>query len=436
MKSLVITEFLNRYIDKEAISGLLLFVSTTIAIVVANSSYGELYFEFWDRALGVTFGDSTISMSLTFWINDGLMAIFFLMVGLEIKRELLYGELSSSKRAALPIVAAIGGMIIPASIYLLVNPQESASGFGIPMATDIAFTLGILMFLGKYVPIQLKIFLVSLAVVDDLGAVIIIALFYTTDLNPTYLVLSALTMLSLLLLNIMKVKNLLPYLVIGIILWIFIHDSGVHATITGILLAIAIPSKGSIKDRNFVKKASLGLMNFERHIINNTIVTKKQHSDLEIITEAHNEVQSPMIKLEHNLHHFSSFLIMPLFALANAGILLDTSSLNLNNSIFLGVTLGLIIGKPLGITLFVYLFSYFKIIEIPSDLGFNHILGGSMLAGIGFTMSIFIAHLAFFDIEMINISKIAILVASLISAILGVVTLLVSSNIRNKKPTV
>lgn len=421
------TSIIGKYISQESLAGVILFFATILALIVANSPLGQAYYDLWHLPLGIGLGDYSISMTLTYWIDDGLMALFFLMVGLEIKRELLYGELSTPAKASLPIFAAIGGMVAPALIYFGFNPSgATADGFGIPMATDIAFALGILMLLGKRVPIQLKVFLVSLAVVDDLGAVIIIAIFYTTKFQAVYLLGVAAVMAVLLAHNYFGIKRLMPYLLLGVLLWVFVHDSGIHATIAGVLLAMAIPSRSKIQDENFIDDVRSHIDHFADHQDDKTLLTHEQHHALEEIADAYDKVQSPMVKLEHHLHPLSAFFIMPLFAFSNAGVAFG-SGLGEFPTIALGIAAGLLIGKPLGILGFVWLALKLKLTELPKGMTFYQILSVGFLAGIGFTMSIFIAHLAFADEAMIAAAKIAVLLTSFVAAIIGVLLILKST---------
>ncbi len=419
----------NKFINKEALSGIILFIATVLAVIVANSTLSNEYFELWNLPLGLTLGDFNIAMDLTHWIDDGLMAVFFLMVGLEIKRELLLGELSGFKKASFPIVAAIGGMVIPALIYLIINPDNHL-GFGIPMATDIAFALGVLMLLGSRVPTTLKLFLVSLAVVDDLGAILVIAIFYTQELNLTYMLYSSLVYALILFLNFIGVKKLLPYLLLGIVLWIFIHKMGVHATVAGVLLAFAIPISSKINDFDFLVFARAQLDVFEKHIDKSVLLNSTQINSLEGIAHIYDNVQNPLLRLEHYLHNFSAFFIIPLFAFSNAGVVLDFTNVNANLMLVIGVMLGLILGKPIGIFGFTYLATKFKLIEKPEDINWHQVLAVGFLGGIGFTMSIFITHLAFEEQNIIDALKIGVFIASFISAIIGVLLLLKTDKVR------
>jgi len=414
---------IERFIKNESFSGILLFVATLAAVIVANSAFGEAYFELWNMPLGVTLGQQTISMSLTHWIDDGLMALFFLMVGLEIKRELLIGELSSVSKASFPIVAAIGGMVIPALVYVALNPSNPI-GFGIPMATDIAFALGILMLLGKKVNPALKLFLVALAVVDDLGAVLIVATVYTSEIHVEYFLHAGLVYLLIWILNYKKVTMITPYLILGILLWIFIHSIGVHATIAGVLLAFAIPIKSQVNERQFIKSSKAAIKDFEKHIDTIPILNHHQTECLEEIAHNYYQVQNPLVKLEHLLHNFSAYFIMPLFAFSNAGVILNFNAVAEHIMIVLGVIFGLIVGKPLGIFGFTYLATKLHIIEKPDNLTWHEIFAVGFLGGIGFTMSIFITQLAFIDTTMIDAVKLGVFIASFIAGVIGILLIL------------
>lgn len=417
------------YISKESLSGVVLFCATVLAVIVANSSWGEAYYTLWNMPLGLTLGNSTISMDLTHWIDDGLMAIFFLMVGLEIKRELVCGELSSVQKASFPVVAALGGMVIPALIYVAFN-GENPLGFGIPMATDIAFALGILMLLGKRVNPAIKLFLVALAVVDDLGAVMVVALVYTNEINTVYFLHAGLVYALIWILNLSGVKKLGPYLILGILLWIFIHSIGIHATIAGVLLAFAVPIRGKIDEKSFVNNTTHSIKEFEK--TSNTLQTlsHEQIDALENIAYNYDNVQNPLVKLEHNLHNFSAFFIMPLFAFSNAGVIIDLSSVSQYFMIVLGVVLGLLIGKPIGIFGFTYLATKMKLITKPDEMSWFDVLAVGFLGGIGFTMSIFITHLAFDDETLIAAVKLGVFFASFLAAVIGVILIVISSKKR------
>ncbi|MFZ0282852.1 MAG: Na+/H+ antiporter NhaA [Bacteroidales bacterium] len=369
-----LTKLYKEFFNSEKAGGLILVSVTILSLVMANSSWQSTYAGFWRMEPG--------GHSMVHWINEGLMTIFFLLIGLELEREIYQGELSNFKNAAFPIFGAIGGMVIPAGIFLIFNSGTDAqSGTGIPTATDIAFAIGILSLLGNRVPASLKIFLTALAVIDDLGAIIIIAIFYTTTVSFIYVIITIVIFCLLLLLNRLKVYNLIFYLAGGVVMWYLMSRSGVHPTITGVLLAFAIPFRNG------------------------------------------NE-KSPSYVLQHLLHKPVAFLILPLFALANTGITIDKDLINgLGQNYSLGIMSGLIIGKPLGICLFSLIGVSLGFCTIPSDLKWSYIIGAGFLGGIGFTMSIFIGLLAFDIPEMINTSKIAIFIGSFIAGTIGLLVL-------------
>lgn len=372
----------KKFFQSGKVGGIILLVCVIISLLIANSNQKDNFANFLTQNLGFTIGSFSLSYSLSAWINDGLMAIFFLLVGLEIKRELIEGELSTLKKASLPVLAAIGGMAIPALIYFFFNKGEkTASGWGIPMATDIAFALAIIALLGKSVPASLKIFLAALAIADDLGAILVIAIFYTAQIHWNYLILAALVLALLLALNYLKVTSLWFYLIPGVFLWYFVHHSGIHATIAGVLLAFTIPTNDTA-------------------------------------------IESPLEKLEHFLTIPVNFIIMPIFALANTNITFQKEMIGgLVSPLGFGIILGLFLGKTLGISLLSWFAVKIKLAKLPSGANWKHIIGVGMLAGIGFTMSIFISLLSFKEAEYIVEAKFAILCASVLSGIIGFVYL-------------
>lgn len=418
---------IQKFISKESLSGILLFIATIFAVIVANSNLSQNYHDFWLNNLGISFADKNISMSLNMWINDGLMAIFFLMVGLEIKREMIVGELSTLQKASFPIIAAVGGMIIPALIYISFN-QNNPLGFGIPMATDIAFALGILMLLGQKVNPALKLFLVALAVVDDLGAVLVVATVYTNEIKAFYFIHVIVIYGTIWFLNYMGVKKLLPYLILGIFLWVYIHEIGIHATIAGVLLAFAIPIKSKIKETSFINNCKESVDIFEKNMDAIPILNHHQIEALEEISHGYIQVQNPLVRLEHNLHSLSAFLIMPIFAFSNAGVFINFSTVNENLMIVFGVLFGLIVGKPIGIFGFTYLATKLKIIKKPENISWYEVLAVGFLGGIGFTMSIFITHLAFLDENIISAIKLAVFGASIIAGIIGTILIILKKS--------
>ena len=373
----------------EAASGLILLIAAIFALFISNSNFSDLYFSSLEKYLFIGINEFGLKLSVHHWINDALMAIFFFFVTLEIKREFIQGELSNIKQALLPIIAAVGGMVIPALFYVVINwgNQETMNGWAIPSATDIAFSLGILSLLGSRVPISLKVFLTALAIIDDLGAILIIAFFYSGDLSIPYLSLILLSYILLLVLNKFSVKIFVPYLIIGLFMWFFTYKSGIHATIAGVLLASTIPHRS--KDKDF----------------------------------------SLLLKIEHAISPYVAFMIMPLFAFANAGVSLEGLSLaSLMAPVPLGILCGLFFGKQIGVLLFSYIAIKFKLAEPPNNSTWLSIYGVSILTGIGFTMSLFVGNLAFAnDIQYMDGVKIGVLSGSLLSTVFGYLLLLISS---------
>ncbi len=374
----------------EAASGLVLLFSAIIALIISNSYLSEIYFSTLDKYLFVGINKFGLKLSILHWINDALMAIFFFFVTLEIKREFLQGELSNIKQALLPIIAAVGGMLVPALIYVYINfgDTETLNGWAIPSATDIAFSLGVLSLLGKRVPISLKVFLTALAIIDDLGAIVIIALFYSGDLSIKYLTLMLIAFILLLLINKFNIKKFLPYLIVGLFLWDFTHNSGIHATIAGVLLAMTIPHRKKEKD------------------------------------------YSLLIKVEHAISPYVAFGIMPLFAFANAGVSLEGLSLTtLMNKVPLGIVMGLFLGKQLGVFVFSYVSIKLKIAQMPNNSNWYNFYGVGVLTGIGFTMSLFVGNLAFAEnIQYMDGVKIGVLAGSLLSTLFGYFLILLTPN--------
>ncbi len=372
----------------EAASGLILLIAALIALLISNSTFSHVYFDALDKYFFIGVNKFGIKMSLLHWINDALMAVFFFFVTLEIKREFLQGELSNKKQALLPIIAAVGGMLIPALIYIYINFQNSITlkGWAIPSATDIAFSLGVLSLLGSRVPISLKVFLTALAIIDDLGAIIIIAFFYTGDLSIKYLILLILTFIILILVNKFDIKKFTPYLLIGLILWFFTYESGIHATIAGVLLATVIPHR-------------------------------KKEKDFSLLT-----------KIEHNISPYVAFGIMPLFALANAGVSLEGMNfMSLLSPVPLGILLGLFIGKQIGVFIFSFVSIKLKIAQMPNNANWINLYGVGILTGIGFTMSLFVGNLAFIEnIQYMSDVKIGVLSGSLLSTVFGFILLLIA----------
>ncbi len=413
----------QEFIQQEASSGILLIIATVIALIWANSPWAESYNALWHTNLTFSFGNFGVSKDLLHWINDGLMAVFFFVVGLEIKREVLVGELASPRQAILPIVAAVGGMVVPAAFYLLFNLGGSAqSGWGIPMATDIAFALGVLSLLGKRVPLSLKIFLTAVAIVDDLGAVLVIALFYTSEIVWVSLLIGAVFLGALIVANRLGVRSPLLYGLLGVGLWVAFLKSGVHATIAGVLLAMTIPVRTRTNTEEFLINASFFLEEFRKHGKpgESALTNKAQRSAIMAIEIAAEHAQTPLQRLEHILHPWVSYFIMPVFALANAGVVLKGDLFStLVQPVTLGIMTGLIFGKQIGVFIASYIAVKFKWADLPSGMTWKRLYGLSWLAGIGFTMSLFITSLAFTETKILVMAKAGILFASLISGTVG-----------------
>jgi NhaA family Na+:H+ antiporter len=426
---------ISNFIRQEAFGGVLLILVTIIAMIWANSSYAASYDHIWHEIkLGFSLGDFELKFSLQHWINDGLMAVFFFMIGLEIKREVIAGELSTMKKASLPIAAAIGGMLVPALIYVAFNRgnPDFSHGWGIPMATDIAFALGILSLLGNKVNINLKIFLTALAIADDLGAILVIALFYTQTIHVAQLVNAGIFLTVLLIANRLGARRTTFYAVIGFLgVWLAFVFSGIHSTIAGVLIALTIPGRAKIDEKKYISGLHSLLDKFEKEEPNDkALLTQQQAHLVEKIGKLSDDANTPLQKLEHALHPIAAGFILPLFALANAGVHIEGNILQmLVHPVALGIMAGLVIGKFIGITLFSKLMVYMKLSVLPTGVSWKQIYGVGLLAGIGFTMSIFISGLAFKDFEASQVAKIGIFGASLLSAVLG---LLVLSSIKSK----
>ena len=418
---------ISRFINEEAYGGILLILATMVALIWANSSFYESYHHLWHEfKVGFVWGDLNMVASLHHWINDGLMALFFFVVGLEIKREIMGGELSSFKKASLPIAAAIGGMIIPALLYVFVNINnpDYIHGWGIPMATDIAFALGLLAMLGNRVPLNLKIFLTALAIADDLGAVMVIAVFYTESIDYNELLYAGFFLAVLIAANYAGIRRTVFYAIVGFAgVWIAFIYSGVHATIAGVLIALTIPARTKIGEVDYIDKLSVYLNKFKTEKIDSksTLLTKQQVHLISEIEELNEKAHTPLQKLEHAMHPVSAYFILPVFALSNAGIHIDGRVIDmLLHPISLGIIAGLVLGKFLGISLLSRLVVKFKWAQLPEGVSWSHIYGVAFLAGIGFTISIFISDLAFKEEEFKQIAKVGIMAASVLSAVIGI----------------
>jgi NhaA family Na+:H+ antiporter len=411
----------QQFLRQEASGGLLLLACTVLALAWANSPFASSYTALWQTHVTVGLGGFILDKPLLLWINDGLMAVFFFVVGLEIKREVLGGELASLKQAALPLVAAVGGMVVPALCYVAFNLDgPGAAGWGIPMATDIAFALGVLALLGKRAPLSLKIFLTALAIVDDIGAVLVIALFYTAELSWLSLAVGTGFLAALIAVNRLGVRHPLVYLALGLGLWTAFLKSGVHATVAGVLLAMTIPSRAGLGGRQFSTAGRELMSEFDQGAGPGPGLSDRQQAAVQALEAASQQAESPLQRLEHTLHPWVAFAIMPVFALANAGVGLGREmAAAVVHPISLGILAGLVLGKQLGILGFVWVAVKTRLVELPAGIGWRQIHGVGCLAGIGFTMSLFIAGLAFAEEQFLTVAKMGILAASLVSGVVG-----------------
>lgn len=433
IRKIILTPF-QKFIKLESFAGILLFGMTIIALIWANSPYGASYESLWQYELGFSLRDFQLKKPLILWINDGLMAIFFFLIGLELKRELLVGEINTVKKAAFPLVAALGGVLVPVGLYLILNQNpETTKGWGIPMATDIAFALAILTTLGNRVPLSLKIFLTAFAIIDDIAAVLVIAIFYSTSINWLFIV-YALVLIGILGLLYFKRKYSFAIgIILATVIWFLFLKSGVHPTIAGVLLAFTIPITRRMNIRQFsdrLSEVSNDIVTVssddgdddEKHLLN-----EEEIEQLDTLDELTDEVRSPLQHLEHKLHSLTAYFILPLFAFANAGVVISTSY-KFDFQLLTNIAISLFLGKFIGVALFSYLGIKLKITELPSGVNFKQILGVSAIAGVGFTMSIFIDNLAFYgEIISINSAKVGIIIGSLISGIVGYTILRLSS---------
>jgi NhaA family Na+:H+ antiporter len=415
----------QRFFRKEAASSILLIAATIMALIWTNSQIGETYHSFWHTEVSFAFGQFHISKTLVHWINDGLMSLFFFTVGLEIKREILVGELATPKKALLPVIAALGGMIVPGLIYAILNiGSPTISGWGVPVATDIAFALGAVAVFGRRLPVGLRIFLAAFAIADDLGAVVIIAIFYTKEIVWSYLIVSLLFVLGLAVANFLWIRWTLIYATLGLAVWFFVLGSGVHPTIAGVVVSLFVPARGRYDTDNFLQNVNKIMEKFEceEQSCGYSILLNEEHMHaVQALELACHDVETPLQRLMHALHPWVAFLILPFFAMGNTGLTFHgmVFSEMVSNPVILGIVFGLVFGKPLGVMLFSYLSVKTGIASLPQEVRWTHIFGGAMLGGIGFTMSLFLADLSFSDPQILNYSRIAILVGSVLSAAVG-----------------
>ena len=417
----------RQFMDTEAASGLVLFAAAVAALVWANSPWGASYFTFFDTHLSLQVGSFHLDETVKDLINDGLMAIFFFVVGLEIKRELVVGELNEVRKAALPAMAAFGGMVVPALIYVTIvvgTGSEGAHGWGVPMATDIAFSVGVVALLGSRISSGAKLFLLALAIVDDIGAIAVIAVFYTDELHLGWLVLAGVALVVVWLAAKVRIRAMVVYVALAVVVWLAFLESGVHATIAGVVLGLMTPVGALYSDVDFRRRATWILERWDMNWRSPEAVDALDHDELELASVARESV-SPLNRMEHHLHLWSSFMIIPVFALANAGV--RFVDLDVLDAVFspaaLGVAVGLAVGKPIGITLATWLALRLGLGRLPARTGFKHIIGLGMLAGIGFTVSLFVAELAFGDEMLRDEAKIGIFVGSTIAGIAGYLVL-------------
>jgi len=415
----------QRFFSKEAASSILLIAATIMALIWTNSGIGETYHSFWHTEVSFSFGHFHISKTLVHWINDGFMSLFFFTVGLEIKREILVGELATPKKALLPVIAALGGMIVPGLIYAILNVgSPTISGWGVPVATDIAFALGAVAVFGRRLPVGLRIFLAAFAIADDLGAVVIIAIFYTKEIVWSYLFVSLFLILGLALANFLWIRWTIIYATLGLAVWFFVLGSGVHPTIAGVIVSLFVPARGRYDTDNFLQNVNKIMEKFEceEQSCGYSILLNEEHMHaVQALELACHDVETPLQRLMHALHPWVAFLILPFFAMGNTGLTFHgmVFSEMVSNTVILGIVFGLVFGKPLGVILFSYLSVKTGIASLPQEVRWSHIFGGAMLGGIGFTMSLFLADLSFSDPQLLNYSRIAILAGSVLSALVG-----------------
>jgi len=416
---------LDEFIHRQTTSGILLMLCAIVALYLANSQWNEAYHHLLEMPFTVGMPGFQISMSIHHWINDGLMALFFFVVGLELKREILVGELADPKQAVFPIIAAIGGMVVPVAIYMSINPEgHTFDGWGVPMATDIAFALGTLALLGSRIPKNLLTFLVALAIVDDLGAVLVIALVYTESIDVLALVAAGAMLLLLVSLNLGGIRRPLPYVLIGLVLWVAMLKSGVHATLAGIFLAFTIPMRPKYDPKRFLAQITglLGLIQKAYQREESILKNCELRSRVRALGEGVQLVQAPAQTLEHKMHLPSAYLVIPIFSLANAGIPIDWSSFGsiVTHPVSMGIAFGLVFGKLIGIAGFSWVAVKIGLTTLPQGLNFKHIVGAALMGGIGFTMSIFIAELGFaHHAQDLLMAKTGVLLASLIAGVSG-----------------
>jgi len=428
IENILISPF-QKFVKIESLSGVLLFGATVIALILANSPLAGIYNSIWQYEFGIKTPDFELIKPLILWINDGLMAIFFFLIGLEIKREVMIGELNNLKKASFPIFAAIGGMVVPVSLYVILNKDPGTShGWGIPAATDIAFSLAILQLLGKRVPISLKVFLAAFAIVDDIGAVVLIAVFYSTGIKWLLLIIALAIIIILIILSSRSLYSRYLFFTAGVIVWLLFLKAGFHPTVAGVLLALTIPIRKKVDVSTYAVNLCSIVDEFkEAGEGTSPVLSKEQVEYIDDLEDWTSKVQSPLQHLEHSLHNWVAYLIIPIFAFANAGVSLSTGT-DINYTVVLIIMVSLFTGKSIGISLFTWLASKLKLTVMPKGMNGWQLVGIAFLAGVGFTMSIFISNLAFADNPaVVNSAKIGIIAGSLISGLTGYLILRFSS---------
>ncbi|RPD99941.1 Na+/H+ antiporter NhaA [Aureibaculum marinum] len=428
IKKVLVTPF-QKFVQIESFSGILLLIATIVALIWANSPLSIYYTQLQEFKMGFTSDSFTLSKPLILWVNDGLMAIFFFLIGLEIKREFLIGGLNSAKKIAFPLIGALGGVIIPVAFYLILNNNpDTVRGWGVPMATDIAFSLAVLNALGKRVPLSLKLFLTAFAIVDDLAAVLVIAIFYSANISLGLLGIALGLLAFLYFLSYKGYYSKFMLVSLGIVIWVLFLKSGLHPTLAGVLLAFSVPVMQKIKTITFIENLENIVSNIRQSpVLEEPILSKEQKSVIHNLEGWTKKYKSPLQNLEHKLHDWVGYLIIPVFALFNAGVAIS-GDMNLETVLVVNIVVALVLGKSIGVSSAVLFFKKIKLIQVPSDITNRHIIGVSFLAGIGFTMAIFIASLAFADTpQYIDSAKIGVLLGSLLSAIIGYIVLRIKS---------
>jgi len=432
----------QRFFRKEASSSILLLAATLIALIWANSQIGETYHKFWHTEISIIVGNYKVSRTIVHWINDGFMSLFFFTVGLEIKREILVGELASPKKAMFPVIAALGGMIVPGLIYLAFNfGSEHISGWGIPIATDIAFALGAIALFGRKLPVGLRIFLAAFAIADDLGAVFVIAIFYTKEIVWSYVFICLFLVVGLVIANLLWIRWTLIYVILGFAIWFFILGSGIHPTIAGVIVSFFVPARGRYDTDRFLQNVNQLTKEFEceEQSCGYSILLNQDHlHTVHALELACRDVETPLQRLLHALHPWVAFIVLPFFALSNAGMSLHGIDISqaVTHNVSMGIVLGLLFGKPIGIVLFSFLAVWFNAASLPKDVKWSHVMGAAMLGGIGFTMSLFVSDLSFSAPLLLNYTKIAIFLGSVLSATAGIAFLYVITAMDPDNPKV